>query len=118
MMAGDQITDVLGEVVLNLPPSHVWRHQRGEFRLIAAVLEDALHVLRKRPQNRAWQETRAWLGSRDRSWPLSFENICDALDLDPDAVRRQVSAEGREVSQCRTDTSIGGALSAAPGFTA
>jgi hypothetical protein len=106
IIAGDQITDVLGEVAFNLPPSRAWRHQRGEFRLMAAVLEDALHVLRKRPHSRAWRETRAWLSSRDRSWPLSFESICDALDLHPDGVRRQVSAEGREVLRCTTDAHL------------
>ena len=26
--------------------------------------------------------------SKDRVWPFSFENLCDALDLDADTLRR------------------------------
>ncbi len=33
----------------------------------------------------------AWLGSTDRDWPFSFENICDALDMDPGHVRRELA---------------------------
>ena len=32
----------------------------------------------------------AWVASTDRAWPFSFENICVALDMDPDAVRVQL----------------------------
>jgi len=88
---GDQVTDVLGEVIMDLPPSRPWRHQVGELRLMAAVLEDAINILRKRPRSRAGREAREWLASRDASWPFAFERICDALDLDADSVRRQVS---------------------------
>ena len=94
---GDQITDVLGEVIMDLPPSRPWRHQIGELRLMAAVLEDAVNILRKRPRSRAGREAREWLTSRDASWPFTFERICDALDLEPDSVRRQVSTGSRVV---------------------
>jgi hypothetical protein len=89
--AGDQITDVLGEVIMDLPPSRPWRHHVGELRLMAAVLEDAVNILRKRPRSRAGREAREWLASKDASWPFAFERICDALDLDADGVRRQVA---------------------------
>jgi hypothetical protein len=88
--AGEQVTDVLGEVIMDLPPSRPWRHHVGELRLMAAVLEDAVNILRKRPRSRAGREAREWLASRDTSWPFAFERICDALDLDADSVRRQV----------------------------
>jgi hypothetical protein len=88
---GEQVTDVLGEVIMDLPPSRPWRHQVGELRLMAAVLEDAINILRKRPRSRAGREAREWLTSRDATWPFAFERICDALDLDADSVRRQVS---------------------------
>jgi hypothetical protein len=87
---GEQVTDVLGEVVMDLPPSRPWRHQVGELRLMAAVLEDAINIVRKRPRSRAGREAREWLSSRDATWPFAFERICDALDLDADSVRRQV----------------------------
>ena len=94
--AGEQITDVLGEVIMDLPPSRPWRHQVGELRLIAAVLEDAINIVRKRPRSRAGREAREWLASHDATWPFAFERICEALDLDADSVRRQV-AGGRPV---------------------
>jgi len=40
-----------------------------------------------RAQHRNRQELLAWFASPDRSWPFSFENICDAIDLDPAQVR-------------------------------
>ncbi len=89
---GDQVTDVLGEVIMDLPPSRPWRHQVGELRLMAAVLEDAINILRKQPRSRAGREAREWLTSSDASWPFAFERICDALDLDADSVRRRVNA--------------------------
>jgi len=57
---------------------------------MAAVLEDAVNILRRRPRSRAGREAREWLSSRDASWPFAFERICDALDLDADSVRRQI----------------------------
>ena len=110
---GDQITDVLGEVIMDVPASRPWRHQVGELRLMAAVLEDAINILRKRPRSRAGREAREWLGSRDASWPFAFERICDVLDLDADSVRRQV-VNGRHVPQmpARAFDAIGIAASA------
>src|SRR5207253_4247412 len=92
---GEQVTDVLGEVVMDLPPCRPWRHHVGELRLMAAVLEDAINILRKRPRSRAGREAREWLNSRDATWPFAFERICDALDLDADSVRGQVNGNGR-----------------------
>ena len=97
---GEQITDVLGEVIMDLPPARPWRHHVGELRLMAAVLEDAINILRKRPRSRAGREAREWLASNDASWPFAFERICDALDLDSGSVRRQVSS-GTSVNRIR-----------------
>ncbi|HZP41490.1 MAG TPA: hypothetical protein VFD84_08245 [Candidatus Binatia bacterium] len=88
---GDQVTDALGEVVLDLPTRRRWTREIGELRLMAAVLEDAVNVLRKRPRSRAGREAREWMASRDTTWPFSYERICEALDLDPNTVRREVS---------------------------
>jgi len=88
---GEQITDVLGEVIMDVPASRPWRHQVGELRLMAAVLEDAINILRKRPRSRAGREAREWLASTDASWPFAFERICDALDLDAVSIRRQMA---------------------------
>jgi hypothetical protein len=91
LVPADSPTDALGEVVVDFPPARPWRHQVGELRLMAAVLEDAINVLRKRPRSRAGREAREWLGSNEAHWPFAFERICEALDLDADSVRRQVA---------------------------
>jgi hypothetical protein len=91
---GDQITDSLGEVVIDLPAPRPWQQRVGELRLMAAVLEDAIHVLRKRPRSRAGREAREWLHSGDRTWPFSYERICEALDLDANQVRTRIASNG------------------------
>lgn len=64
----------------------------GERALLRAVLEDAIRCMageigpvRERPVLAA--EARAWVGDRDRQWPMSFENVCDALGFAPEALR-------------------------------
>jgi hypothetical protein len=32
----------------------------------------------------------AYVGSSDRAWPFSFENLCEALDLDAGALRDEL----------------------------
>jgi hypothetical protein len=94
---GDQVTDALGEVVVDLPPRRPWKHQVGELRLMAAVLEDAVNILRKRPRSRAGREAREWLASHDTSWPFAYERICEALDLDAERIRREMAVPGTVV---------------------
>ncbi len=76
-----------------------WFAQRSalpesERRLRLAILEDALRYYRDYAgmsdrRARAWHDDAAeWFASRDRSEPFAFENVCDALGLDPAAIRR------------------------------
>jgi len=58
------------------------------------VLEDAVGILRKRPRSRAGREAREWLASHDDSWPFAYERICEALNLDPESVRRELAEHG------------------------
>jgi len=37
---------------------------------------------------RALRDALAYVASRDRSWPFSFENLCDAVGIDADGIRR------------------------------
>jgi hypothetical protein len=59
-----------------------------------AVLDDALRcyqgrvVRTTRRARRLAQEAEAWLFDNDERWPFSFVNVCRALGLDPDYVRR------------------------------
>lgn len=72
-----------------------WRDLSGEYRLMIALLEDAIDICCRPPWRRSsgrriLRETEVWIASPDRSWVFSFERICEALDLDPDSVRRHV----------------------------
>jgi len=73
-----------------------------QLKLRAAVLEEAFHCVNlkvtpetirsanERRRYQAHEEALRWFASTDRRWPYSFVNICEALGLDPDAVRRRV----------------------------
>ena len=65
-----------------------------ELRLRAAVLEEAIRTFcgcygsRRARHKRLFRDAADWFQSSDVSWPFSFENICDALALDPEWIRR------------------------------
>jgi hypothetical protein len=60
---------------------------------MSAVLQDALRAFCQYAEvdggraARLFDEIASWFGSTDATWPFSFENICDALDLDPAWIR-------------------------------
>ena len=66
----------------------------GEERLMLAVLEDAIecfqqHVLAQYVwEKKLFQEAEDWILERNSDWLFSFENICQALRLNPDYIRR------------------------------
>lgn len=66
----------------------------GERRLMAAILEDAVDCFQKylwAKENRSRNlrlEAESWFLSDDDSWPFSFINVCHALDLEPNFIRR------------------------------
>jgi hypothetical protein len=70
------------------------RSERGEKRLMLAVLEEAVatfqrHVDSKsRHGERVFREAEDWIQSRDESWPFAFENICYSLEIEPEFLRR------------------------------
>lgn len=76
--------------------------QEAEYRLIVAVLEDAIDCFQKHCDARdsktrqLFEDAAQWVSSEDRSWPFSFLNICDVLNLDPAYVR-----EGLEQHRAR-----------------
>jgi len=69
------------------------RERRGEWRLMVAILEDAVNVYLKQAaatdphQCQLFEEAEEWIETHDRQYVFSFESICDALGLDPDYVR-------------------------------
>ena len=70
---------------------------RGAYVLMRAVLEDAFgcfenqFVRQGQKALRLAREAEEWIGSNDTGWPFAFVNVCAALGLDPDSVRRQVT---------------------------
>jgi len=69
----------------------------GEHRLMLAILDDAVALFVKSlsgspvKQSEA-RDARAWLESRDRSLPFTFECICDLLGFDSAYIRRGLFA--------------------------
>src|SRR5207249_3299980 len=65
-------------------------------RLMVALLTDAIVCFRKlatsarREERRLLREAREWFRSEDRVWPGSFVNVCEAIGLEPDPLRRAV----------------------------
>ncbi len=91
----------------------------GEQRLMAAVLEDAIGLYLKRPPpstaklrqkfQQALQQTEYWLLSNDRASPFDFLRICDALNLDPQYLRRGLrQLHGRGGHRRTTFTDVDG----------
>jgi transposase-like protein len=66
---------------------------KGERRLMAAVLMDAIHCFQtylfsSRPGGRhLFKEAEQWIKQTDPSYVFSFFRICEALGLDPDYLR-------------------------------
>jgi len=65
----------------------------GEKALMLAILEDGIRCfqehLRNSRSNPRLLATQAetWIRSVDYEWPFSFNNVCEALGIDPDALR-------------------------------
>jgi len=81
-----------------LPSQHFGprRKQVPEQRLMIAVLQDALACVEKHRfatsthGGRLFHEAKQWFLANETHWPYSFECICGVLDLDANAVRRQL----------------------------
>ena len=64
-----------------------------ECRLLAAVLEDAVHMIRRGPEyrkGRPYRDAVAWIMAERNAWPLCFVALCEALGLNADKVRAQL----------------------------
>jgi hypothetical protein len=69
-----------------------------ERRLVAALLQDAVECFQKHLRARdekarqLFVDAEEWICSEDRSWPFSFENVCDLLQINPGYLRRGLIA--------------------------
>jgi hypothetical protein len=78
-----------------------WRGAAGylqpEKRLMFAVLLDAVECFRKYPFARGNKitshidDTEDWIFQDDHEWPFSFINICEAVGVDPQYLRKGLS---------------------------
>lgn len=65
----------------------------GERRLMIAVLEDAVNCFMKQlhatdPKARQlFLDAEEWIATEDPAWFFSFDNVCHALDLNPEYLR-------------------------------
>ncbi len=73
-----------------------------EKRLALAVLQTVMYDCRAgaaesvdgraRARNqRAYELALAYVASNDRSWPYSFENLCETIGVDADSLRRRIA---------------------------
>ena len=91
----------------------------GERRLMIAVLADAVHCFQQHsrstdPKRRQlFLDAEQWITTTDRARLFSFENLCEALDLDPDHVREGLLAW--KDAHAHDDRSTGAARARAKG---
>ena len=68
-------------------------HVAPEEKLMFAVLADAIECYQKylgvdgRRRRKLFLQAEAWIYSGDSSWPYSFENICEVLNINPKYLR-------------------------------
>jgi hypothetical protein len=69
-------------------------HFEPEKRLMLALLEDAINcyqdnlISRSGKKKRLFEDTEQWILTADGEWVFSFDNVCDALGLNPEYVRQ------------------------------
>jgi len=70
--------------------------KRLAFAVLQTVMYDCGTVAKKANgraggQNRqAYAQAMAYVASRDRSWPYSFENLCETIGVDANSLRRRL----------------------------
>ena len=88
-------------IVLPAQFFHADRRLVAQRRLMVAVLQTAVNDCRGSVYRRAagygppsnpgdLRRATAYVASTDRTWPFSFENLCDALGLDAAGLRREL----------------------------
>jgi len=90
---------LLADFVSKAQFDDIWsrtQSRSSEQRLLLAVLERAVLDLfkyryaRRRRYQRLYRETYEWVAAEEHAWPYSFVNVCAALGLEADAVRRRL----------------------------
>lgn len=80
----------------------------GEYRLLWAVLEDAIDCyFRYAGQSSAhaqqqFREAEEWIESKEEEWLCSFIGICRAFQIEPDYLRRGLRSRWQAMREGRT----------------
>jgi len=83
-----------------------------ERRLAIAVLQDAVDCYQKhlrardRKARQLFLDAEEWITSDDRSWPFSFDNVCDLLQINPEYLRRGLSVWKERQLNAPTDRKV------------
>jgi hypothetical protein len=84
----------------------------GEYRLLWAVLEDAIDCYFRyatQPSAEAqelFREAAAWIESEEEEWLCSFRGICSAFRINPDHLRRGLRRRLQEILKGRYVTRL------------
>jgi hypothetical protein len=73
-------------------------HKRLMLAVLKAVVDDCQEYerpsrYRARVKNHTYQQAAAYVASTDRSWPFSFENLCESIGLDVASTRAALAAD-------------------------
>lgn len=72
------------------------RRLMPEYRLMLAVLEDAISCFQKylaardEREKKLFREAEEWVLEEDSDWVFSFDNTCEVLGFDPRYIRREL----------------------------
>jgi hypothetical protein len=70
-------------------------HKRLMLAVLQTVVDDCRRLVVRHTggsaERRMTEEARAYIASTDRSWPFSFENLCEAMGLDANCLRRELA---------------------------
>jgi hypothetical protein len=73
----------------------------SERRLMLAVLVDAINILQRwnrigsARKRRTFAEAARWVLMPGTNYPFSFDNVCDALNIDPEMLRQRLRGLAR-----------------------
>jgi hypothetical protein len=68
----------------------------SEQRLMLAVLVDAINILqgwnrmRRARKRRTFADAAQWVLMQGTNYPFSFDNVCDALNIEPEMLRQRL----------------------------
>jgi len=70
-------------------------HKRLMLAVLQTVVDDCRRLVVRAAggsaERRMTEEAKAYIASTDRNWPFSFENLCEAMGLDADCLRRELT---------------------------